>query len=111
VVALRGDLDIVSADFLTAVLVDAATSTVVVDLSGLTFMDCSGIGALVAARNSIASEMGQMVVTGPSGIVRKALHVVGLSDWFVEELPEVHASSAIAWVLADWPPAESQCEV
>src|ERR1700722_3604174 len=79
-VALSGELDIVSADFLTDALVEAAASTVVVDLSDLTFMDCRGIGALVAARNSIlASGLGQLVVVRPSDMVRQALYLVGLS--------------------------------
>jgi anti-anti-sigma factor len=109
VVALSGELDIVSADFLSDALVEAATSTVVVDLSCLTFMDCRGIGALVAARNTIvASELGQLVVMGPSDIVRKALHLVGLSELIVEELPRSDASRSIEWVLADdRPRAES----
>jgi anti-sigma B factor antagonist len=108
VVALSGELDVVSADFLTDALVEAAASTVVVDLSGLTFMDCRGIGALVAARNNIlASELGELVVMGPSDIVRKALHLVGLSQLIVEELPRADASRSVEWVLADRPRAES----
>jgi anti-sigma B factor antagonist len=108
VVALSGELDIVSADFLSDALVEAAASTVVVDLSGLTFMDCRGIGALVAARNNIvASELGQLVVMGPSDIVRKALGLVGLSELIVEELPRTDASRSIEWVLADRPRAVS----
>jgi anti-sigma B factor antagonist len=100
VVALSGELDIMSADLLSDALMDATASTVVVDLSGLTFMDCRGIGAVVAARNNIvANELGQLVVMGPSGIVRKALHVVGLSELIVEELPEPDMVSAVEWVL------------
>jgi anti-anti-sigma factor len=108
VVALSGELDIVSADFLTDALVEAVAPTVVVDLSGLTFMDCRGIGALVAARNSIAaSQLAQLVVMGPSDIVRKALHLVGLSEWIVEEVPGPDARRATDWVLAGRPRVES----
>jgi anti-anti-sigma factor len=107
-VALRGELDIVSAGFLTDALVEAAASTVVVDLSGLTFIDCRGIGALVVARNSIlASGLGQLVVVRPSDIVRQALHLVGLSELIVEETPRTDASRSIEWELADRPRAES----
>ena len=84
VVALSGELDIVSAALLTDALAEVAGSTVV-DLSDLTFMDCRGIAALVAARNRlVASELGQLVLTGPKGIVRKALDAVGLSEWIVQ---------------------------
>ena len=51
ILALHGELDIVSAYDLALVLVEVAGSTVVVDLSDLTFMDSSGISALVMARN------------------------------------------------------------
>ena len=85
VVALHGELDIVSADGLADALVKLAGSTLVVDLSGLSFMDSSGIAALVVARNRIlANEQGQLVLTRPGAIVRKALEIVGLGAWIVE---------------------------
>ena len=89
VVELRGELDIVSADFLTDVLVDVAGSVVVVDLSGLTFMDCSGVAAFVAARNLIAAKgLGSIVLTEPQRMVRKPLEILGLGDWIVERSPD-----------------------
>jgi anti-anti-sigma factor len=89
IVALHGELDIESADGLADALVDIAGSTVVVDLSDLTFMDSTGIGALVVARNRILADgQSQLVVTRPTGIVRKALEVVGLSSWIVEWSPD-----------------------
>lgn len=88
VVELSGELDIVSADFLTDVLTEVAGSTVVVDLSGLTFMDCSGIAALTAARDRIAAEeRGEIVLTGPQRMVRTPLEILGLGDWIVEQSP------------------------
>lgn len=85
VVALQGELDIVSADGLALALVEVAGSTVVVDLSGLTFIDSSGISALVMARNRIRADgRGQLVLTEPRDIVRKAFEIVGLSSWIVD---------------------------
>lgn len=56
-----------------------------VDLSGLTFMDSSGIGALVVARNRVLSKgLGQLVVTRPTAIVRTAFEIVGLTAWIVD---------------------------
>jgi hypothetical protein len=46
VVALHGELDIASVDGLAEALVELAGSTLVVDLSKLTFMDSTGIGLL-----------------------------------------------------------------
>jgi anti-sigma B factor antagonist len=89
VVELSGELDIVSAGFLTDLLVDVAGSTVVVDLSGLTFMDCSGVAALIAARDRIAANgLGSIVLTEPRRMVRKPLEILGLGDWIVERSPD-----------------------
>lgn len=85
IVALQGELDIASADGVADAIVEVDGSTVVVDLSGLTFMDSTGISALVVARRRILAEgQGQLVVTRPSNIVRTALEIVGLSGWIVE---------------------------
>jgi anti-anti-sigma factor len=89
VVALHGELDVISADGLADALVEVAGSRLVVDLSGLTFMDSSGIAALVVARNRIlADEQGQLELSRPEGIVRKALEIAGLSEWIVEWSPD-----------------------
>ncbi len=89
VVLLHGELDIVSAEGLADALVKVAGSTLVVDLSDLTFMDCSGIDALVVARNRIlANGQGQLVVTRPTAFVRKALEIVGLGAWIVQWLSD-----------------------
>jgi anti-anti-sigma factor len=88
-VALHGELDVLSADWLTDALVEVAGSTVVVDLSDLTFMDCSGIDALMVTRNRILVKgLGELVLTRPSAIVRRALEIVGLNGWIVEWSPD-----------------------
>jgi anti-anti-sigma factor len=86
IVTLHGELDVASADGLSNSLVELAGSTL--DLSGLTFMDSSGIGAVVMARNRIkAKALGDLVLTRPSAIVHKALDIVGLSAWIVDWSP------------------------
>jgi anti-sigma B factor antagonist len=88
VAALHGELDMASAGGLADALVEVAGSTVVVDLSDLTFMDSTGISALVVTRNRILTDgRGQMVITRPRGIVRRALEVVGLGGWIVKWSP------------------------
>ena len=84
-VTLDGELDVASADGLANSLVELAGSTVVVDLSDLTFMDSCGIGALVRARNRIRDGgLGELVLARPTVIVQKALEIVGLGEWIVE---------------------------
>ena len=85
IVKLHGELDTATADGVADAGVEIAGSTVVVDMSELTFMDSTGITALAIARNRIlAANEDQLVVTRPTGIVRRALEVVGLSAWIVD---------------------------
>lgn len=89
IVALHGELDVASAGGLVDALVEVAGSTLVVDLSDLAFMDSTGIGALVVARKRVLADgQGQLVLSRPGGIVRRALEIVGLSDWIVEWSPD-----------------------
>lgn len=89
IVALHGELDIESAEGVADAIVEVAGSTVVVDLSDLSFMDSTGISALVVARSRVLADgQGQLVVTRPTEIVRRAMEIVGLSDWIVEWSPD-----------------------
>ena len=89
IVALHGELDLASADGLAEALVEIAGSTLVVDLADLSFMDSSGIGALVVARKRIrAKGLGELVVTRPTAIVQKVLEIVGLAGWIAEWSPD-----------------------
>ena len=51
------------------------------DLSGVTFLDSTGIGVLVRARNRLLAAGGELILRSPSGIVRDVLEIVGLGDW------------------------------
>jgi anti-anti-sigma factor len=79
VVSLYGQLDLANAQRVREVLVTAAGSTLVVDLSGLHFMDSSGIAALLGARNEITGAGREFELRGAQGIVRRVLEVTGLS--------------------------------
>ena len=85
VVALYGELDMSSADCVGEALAGIGGSTVVVDLSKLTFMDSTGITALVVARNRIMDDgLGQLVLSRPVSAVRRVLEITGLGGWIVE---------------------------
>jgi anti-sigma B factor antagonist len=84
IVELNGELDAATANGVADALVEVAGSTVVVDMSELTFLDSTGISAIVKARNRIQKEgRGDLVVSRPSRIVHQALEIVGLSSWIV----------------------------
>ena len=72
VIALHGELDMSSAECVDEALAGIEGSTVVVDLSRLTFMDSTGITALVGARNRIMDDgPGQLVLSRPVCAVRR----------------------------------------
>ncbi len=80
VVRLAGELDIADAEEARATLCKAAHVTVVADLSRLTFIDSSGIAAIVAARAEIELAGNRLEVHGASGIVRRVFELVGLGE-------------------------------
>src|SRR6202453_595979 len=89
IVALHGELDLASADGVAEAVVEIAGSTLVVDVADLSYMDSSGIGALVVARKRIrAKGLGELVVTRPTAIVQKVLEIVGLAGWIADWSPD-----------------------
>lgn len=71
---------------------DLSTKRVVVDLSGVEFMDASGVSALVAGAREARVRRRELVVTKPSRLVRRILEVVGDSvDIPVEADGPAHA--------------------
>jgi anti-anti-sigma factor len=79
--APAGEIDMSNADSLMSAchdLVEQRGITLEVDLSGLTYIDSSGIGALVALLRLLESRDSQMHITNPSGIVERVLELSGL---------------------------------
>jgi anti-sigma B factor antagonist len=72
--ALRQDLD--------AALADPHCSSLVLDLSGATFLDSSGIGFLVALASRLKAGGRQLLLRDPSSQVRKTLELVRLITYF-----------------------------
>jgi anti-sigma B factor antagonist len=100
--ALSGELDIETAPRLTEEVEMAVWGTVgafVLDLSGLTFLDSSGLHALLRARAYLAREDRTLVLVCPPGPARRVLDLTSVLDTFV-----VYSSSdaaAAALVPAD----------
>jgi anti-sigma B factor antagonist len=81
VVALRGEMDMATVGDLSDWLVEIAGSSVVVDLSQVAFMDSSGIAALVQARNRMAEDGNELILTRPIPMVKRILEIVALTGW------------------------------
>ena len=83
---LDGELDLDCADKVRDSLAETARQPecrfLRVDVSQLTFIDSYALGALMSARTSAAAAGVTLTLAAPSGPVRKAIEVTGLSDVF-----------------------------
>ena len=89
VAALHGELDIVDAASVIAVLTAAAAGNprIVVDLAALEYIDCHALGALGRLRAQARQAGGDLLLAAPRGPVRRLLDLTGLIGVFA-----VHAS-------------------
>jgi anti-sigma B factor antagonist len=78
IVALRGELDVTRAPRVTRALSLAAApgSRIIIDLAGLTFMDCSSLGALVSARKQALQAGGDLLLAAPERLVLRLLSLI-----------------------------------
>lgn len=67
VVHVCGELDLAARDEFYKACVTGDHSALVIDMSRLTFLDCSGYGALVAVRLAIQQRGGSVIVRRPTG--------------------------------------------
>jgi len=83
-VAVAGEVDLATAtalrDSVLRTLHEQDPVVLEIDLAGVTFLDCAGIGALVAARNTAVQIGCRLRVTHPRPIVRLVLDLTGLLD-------------------------------
>jgi anti-sigma B factor antagonist len=100
---VRGEHDAATQVQLSTALVEAAGldgADIVVDLSGVTFMDASTIGTLVAARNRLRATARSLSVRAPSPPARRLLDVCGLERLIDEHsAPDAQPTAA---ALASW---------
>lgn len=98
VVALAGELDVLSVPSLRRRLHEAPSrSEVIVDLSGVTFMDCSTLTPLLEARQRFGR---RLVLRGPSPAALRLLRLTGLIDAFTisDDAPSTASVTALPGV-------------
>ena len=96
VLEVRGEVDVHSAPTLSTrltQLVDAGNSCIVLDLGWLSFIDSTGLGALVAARNHAVTAGVTLRLAGTTDRVQKLLRITGLDAVF-DTFPTVAAAVA-----------------
>jgi anti-sigma B factor antagonist len=82
VVRVRGEIDVYSVPRLRAVLSELpvpARYRVAVEMSGVTFMDSSGLGALVGAVKRARDGRGALCIVGAQENILRTLRITGLS--------------------------------
>jgi anti-sigma B factor antagonist len=98
VVSVAGELDIATAgqaySYITEVI-DGRTAPVTVDLSGVTFCDASGLGALARLARHARAAGRQFMLTSARPPVLKIMRITGLDRAFPELHPPLHACSAL----------------
>jgi anti-anti-sigma factor len=80
IVTVRGDLDLQVAERVVAELAkveEGAPALLVIDLSGLSFMDSSGMGVIAAAQARAVEAGRRIVLVRPPYSVRRAFEVSG----------------------------------
>ncbi len=84
-VTLRGELDLATqGEFRTRVidLLVSGSTDLVVDLSALTFLDSTGIGALIGIRRRAHALQGSLILVCPTAAVMKLFTITGLEKVF-----------------------------
>jgi len=82
---ISGEIDLACADELREQLyaiTATGSSTGVVDLSGVTFLDSSGLGVLIAAKKRAVATDTDLVLDHPSAACRSVLSVSGADQFF-----------------------------
>lgn len=60
----------------------AGTDTADLDMSGVTFLDSSGLATLLRLRKELHGRGGTLRIVAPSGIVRRILEITSVLDLF-----------------------------
>jgi anti-anti-sigma factor len=92
-VAVGGELDMESGpglrDRLTC-MIWANGPELALDLTGVTFIDCAGLTALLAARNAVQVQGGWLRLVAVSRCVRRLIEIIGLQDVLLMPPPPRH---------------------
>jgi anti-sigma B factor antagonist len=84
VIAVRGEVDLHTAPKLQSAIERAAQTngTVVVDMSGVAFMDSTALSALVRSKDTLQEQETSLRLAAPSKAVERIFSVTGFQDYF-----------------------------
>lgn len=98
-VTVRGEIDLATQADFRAVLSDLVVSGQInlsIDLSGVEFIDSTGLGALIGARRRVHAFNGSLRLLSPSDPVMKVFSVTGLNRVFDIEEAATDAEASAA---------------
>ena len=84
-VTVQGEIDLLEAAQLREQLlklVDTGSTSLIVDLTGVTFIGSTGIGALIAGHNRVREVGGTLTLRGPSRSVLRVMEITALDKVF-----------------------------
>lgn len=96
-ISVSGDLDLATADEFRNAGQNALTDfvgTLRIDLGGVSFLDSTGLGALIAIRNR-AQPHHTVILDNPTRQVLRVLEITGMRDFFRIE--------TLGWPGDNWP--------
>jgi anti-sigma B factor antagonist len=85
VVTIEGEVEFATAPRLRGILLDlarAGAARVVLDLSGVSFLDSAGLSLLIQAKKRLANGDSDLVLRAPRENVRRVLEISGVSELF-----------------------------
>lgn len=82
ILRVTGEIDIATTPFVDDAVVTITTPTIVLDLSGVTFMGSSGLASLLRASHRAEELNGSLELRAPSRSVRDLLAMTHLTDRF-----------------------------
>ena len=83
VVAVKGDLDVLTAPLLWESLeeaIEASEGDVTLDLAGTTFIDSMGLGVIIRGHKRLATEAGSLIVRAASDQAQSVFRLTGLDQ-------------------------------
>lgn len=95
VIHVKGEIDIATCERLRDAIEPhlGPAQTIVLDLSGVAFMDSSCLTVLVQARGRLTADGGSLVLRNPSGAARRLLTVIQ-AEGLIEVDAEVHRTDS-----------------
>jgi anti-anti-sigma factor len=85
-VAVRGDIDLGSADKLNDCLHTCEAQNVMVDLTDVTFLDSYGMYVLVANATRLEADGYHLAIRGQNELIQRSLEVAGLLPYLTGPL-------------------------